>query len=133
MEVSLTTKNIPEQANIPDKPQTLNSDDKSYTYTYILTTLKQREKINLEKHKPKLEKIIKEFFGSNLVSVTIHKDRYTLKLKNEFDIGAKRKLGRLISENSGLKQYVNTVIYNGNKDTSGQLFRLKKHNDDKSL
>ncbi len=95
-------------------------------YTYILTTKEQRKAIDLIKHKSKLEKIIKGFFGERLLSLTFTKESYTLNIKDEYTIGDKRRLGRLISEGSDLKKFVKKVIYNGNKDTSGQLFRLQK-------
>jgi len=124
----ITTNTQPSSTHpsTPKKTQTSKSDDKCYTYTYILSTTEQRNKINLSQYKVKLEKICKEFFGPQLKNMQIEKQSYTLVLKEEFTTGDKRRLGRLISQNSGLKQYVNTIIYNGNKDASGQLFRLKK-------
>lgn len=105
------------------------SDDTGYIYCYILSTLKQRKAIDLTKHKSKLEKIIESFFGDRLLSVEFTKESYTLNLKDVYEVADKRRLGRLISEGSDLKQYIHKVIYNGNQDTSGQLFRLKKIND----
>lgn len=124
----ITTNTQPSSTHpsTPKKPQTSKSDDKSYTYTYILSTTEQRKKIDLTKYKAKLENILKEFFGARLKNIQIDKESYSLVLNDEFDIGDKRKLGRLISQDSGLKQYVNTIVYNENKDVSGQLFRLKK-------
>ena len=98
-------------------------------YTYILTTLEQRKAIDLSKHSTKLKKIIEGFFEDRLLSVTFDKESYTLKLKDDFTIGDKRRLGRLISEGSDLQKFVKKVIYNGNKDTSGQLFRIKKSSE----
>jgi len=96
-------------------------------YTYILTTIEQRKAIKLKEHKSKLEKIIKGFFGDRLLSVSFTDESYTLNLKDEFSIGDKRRLGRLISEGSGLQKFVKRVIYNGaHKDVSGQLFKIKK-------
>ena len=95
-------------------------------YCYVLTTIEQRKAIKLTKHKAKLEKIIKAYFSDRLLSLTFTDDSYTLTLKDEFHIGEKRRLGRLISEGSDLHKYVKKVIYNGSQDTSGQLFRLQK-------
>ncbi len=101
-------------------------------YTYILTTVEQRKAIDLTKHSAKLKKIIEGFFEDRLLSVTFDKESYTLKLKDDFTIGDKRRLGRLISEGSDLQKFVKKVIYNGNKDTSGQLFRIKKSSEVKN-
>ena len=95
-------------------------------YTYILTTQEQRKAIDLTKHKSKLDKIIKGFLGERLLTISFTKENYTLSIADEFTIGDKRRLGRLISEGSDLQKFVKKVIYNGNKDTSGQLFKLKK-------
>ena len=130
-----TTKNTlkvtQEEPKIKNPPQTTKStkqsksDDTQYHYCYILSTLQQRKAIDLTKHKPKLEKIIKDFFRDRLLSVVFDKESYTLNLKDEYEVADKRRLGRLISEGSDLKQFVHKVIYNGNQDTSGQLFRIK--------
>jgi len=109
------------------KPQkNSKSDDIEYSYCYVLTTLEQKKAIKLSKHKAKLEKIIKGFFGDRLIAVTFTDDSYRLNLKDEYSIGDKRRLGRLISEGSDLQKFVKKVIYNGQKDTSGQLFRIQK-------
>jgi hypothetical protein len=137
--VLLTKKNTAKVSTQETKtktpPQTTKStkqsksDDTGYTYCYILSTVEQRKAIDLTKHKSKLEKIIKGFFGDRLLSVTFDKESYTLNLKDEYAISDKRRLGRLISEGSDLKQYVHKILYNGNQDTSGQLFRIKKVKD----
>ena len=121
------------------KPQKKSKpDDTGYTYCYILSTLEQRKAIDLTKHKTAMEKIIKPFFGDRLISVSIEKDRYTLTLQDSYEVSDKRRLGRLISDGlPELKKHVRKIIYNGNKDTSGQLFRLKKDSttgsDDESV
>ena len=102
------------------------SDDTSFTYCYVLTTLEQKKAIKLTQHKSKLEKIIQNFFGDRLLELSFTDDSYTLSLLDEFPIGDKRRLGRLISEGSDLQKFVKKVIYNGTKDTSGQLFRIQK-------
>ena len=121
---------VPQEPKTKNPSQTINplkksqSDDTGYTYCYILSTLEQRKAIDLTKHKTKLESIIKTFFGDRLISVEFDKESYTLNLKDEYEVSDKRRLGRLISEGSDLKQYVRKVVYNGNQDISGQLFRL---------
>ena len=103
------------------------SDDTGYQYCYILSTVTQREKIDLTKHKSKLEKIIKSFFGDRLISVEFTEEAYTLNLKDEYEVKDKRRLGRLISSGvDELKQQARKIIYNGNQDTSSQIFRIKK-------
>lgn len=127
-----TTKVVKEAPKTKNPPQTTKStkqsksDDTGYTYCYILSTLEQRKAIDLTKHKSALEKIIKPFFGDRLISVVFDKESYTLTLKDEYQVSDKRRLGRLISEGSDLKKYVHKILYNGNQDISGQLFRLKK-------
>ena len=128
-----TTKVATQASKTKNPPQTTKStkqsksDDIGYSYCYILSTLEQRKAIDLTKHKSTLEKIIKPFFGDRLLSVVFDKESYTLTLTDEYEVSDKRRLGRLISEGSSeLKQHVRKVIYNGNQDTSGQLFRLKK-------
>ena len=126
-----TTIVVKEEPKIPRTSTTtkvlkeLHTDDTSYIYCYILSTVEQRQAIDLTKLKAKLEKIIKGFFGDRLLSVEFDKESYTLNLKDEYEVKDKRRLGRLISEGSPeLKQYVHKVFYNGNQDSSGQLFRL---------
>jgi len=101
-------------------------------YHYILSTPEQREAIDLTKHKAKLQEIITGFFSKRLISLEIQKDGYILTLKDSFPVGDKRMLGRLISTNSGLKQYVRTVSYNNKQDSSGQLFKFKKPDSTKT-
>lgn len=127
--ISLVSKDT--SSPIKDIKQTkpAKSDDTSYTYCYILSTQDQRDAIDLTKHKVKLSKVIKEFFSTRLISLTIDKQSYTIKLKEEYTVGDKRKLGRAISTGTDLKKFVRTVAYNGGSDKSGQLFRLKKESD----
>ncbi|MEA2072919.1 MAG: hypothetical protein U9O86_04980 [Campylobacterota bacterium] len=124
--VSLTKKPPQKQSSTTKKAQTQESDDICYTYCYILSTQEQRKAIDLTKHKSKLEAIIKGFFGERLISVVFDKESYTLSLKDEYEVADKRRLGRVISDKSDLKQYVRRILYNNNQDSSGQLFRLKK-------
>ena len=105
--------------------KTSKSDNTGNTYTYILTSPEQKKAIDLLKFKTKLEKIMTDFFGERLIGVTFTKESYTLTLKDSYEVGDKRRLGRLISDNSGLKQFVRTISYNNEKDTSGQLFKLQ--------
>ena len=115
-----TPNKVTQEANLTQ------ADDTSYTYCYVLSTLEQRKAIKLTKHKSKLEKIIKEFFTDRLLNLEFNDESYTLTLNELYTVGDKRRLGRLISEGSDLKQFVKKVIYNGNQDSSGQLFKLKK-------
>ena len=119
------------EQKVPLKPKTVKTVNIGHSYTYILTTPEQRKAIDLLKYKIKLEKIIKDFFGEDLISVSILKDRYTLILNIPYEVGAKRRLGRLISDNSGLKEYVRTIEYNNTKDKSGQLFKMLNVEDTK--
>jgi len=82
--------------------QTLKTGDTGYVYTYILTSVKQRETLDLTKHKTQLEKVIKEFFGPMLTSIIIKKDRYTLALKEEFDVGYKSTMVTKIHQDNSL-------------------------------
>jgi len=107
----------------------IKQNNSTYEYCYILSTKEQRDSINLIKYKTNLVKVIKEFFITSLVSVDIDKSTYTITLNKVFTIGNKRKLGRAISDNTDLKQYVRTISYNGKQDKSGQLFRIKKDSD----
>ena len=133
VEVKELPKITPQTTQIKKIPSTTKStkkskpDDTGYTYCYILSTLEQRKAIDLTKHKTAMEKIIKQFFGDRLVSISFEQDSYTLTLNERYEVSDKRRLGRLISDGlPELKKHVHKIIYNGNKDTSGQLFRLKK-------
>jgi len=110
------------------KSETVRTGDsgQSYTYTYVLSTLKQREAIDLTKHKTKLQSIIKPYFGDRLISLSFDKESYTLQLKEPYEVADKRRLGRLISQGSDLKKHVFKVRYNNDESSSGQLFVLKK-------
>ncbi|RLA82656.1 MAG: hypothetical protein DRG78_06620 [Epsilonproteobacteria bacterium] len=126
LSISLIKKVITKVSSSTKKVKDTKTSNTGYSYCYILSTKEQRELIDLTKHKTKLQKIIKDFFGDKLESVEFTKESYTLKLKDEFLIANRRRLGRLISDGSNLKQYVRTVSYNGGQDKSGQLFRIKK-------
>ena len=109
----------------PSSQKKSQSEDKVFTYCYILSTAKQREALDLTKgFHTKLEKTIKEFFTTRLHSIEIYKDRYILKLYETYSIGDKRRVGRLISEYCDLKAYVHKISYNNAQDSSGQLFRI---------
>jgi len=111
-----------------DEPplETIKSDDTIFSYTYILSTQSQKESINLVEYKEQLEAIATEYLQSQLISIEVQTDRYTLTLSSLFTVGQKRRLGKLISTNTNLKQYVKKVAYNGSQDTSGQLFVIAK-------
>ena len=105
---------------------TSKPDDKEFTYTYVLSSPSQIEAINLLEYKDKLQTIIKDYFKDKLVSVLVDKMSYTLNLTSTFTVGEKRRLGRLISQNTDLKKYVKKIAYNNAQDSSGQLFVMKK-------
>jgi hypothetical protein len=107
--------------------ETIKSDDTTFSYTYILSTQSQKESINLVvEYKEQLEAIATEYLQSQLISIEVQTDRYTLTLSSILTVGQKRRLGKLISTNTNLKQYVKKVAYNGSQDTSGQLFVIAK-------
>ena len=108
------------------KSETAKSENSEYTYTYLLSTAKQREAIDLTKHKAKLSKIITGYFGDRLISLSFDKESYTLQLKEPYEVADKRRLGRLISQGSDLHKHVFKVQYNNGESSSGQLFVLKK-------
>lgn len=81
-----------------------------YEYHYELRTLKQKKHINLLDYKKVLDAIFFDFFKDDLVNAVVIKDGYILKLKTEFKNGATRSLGRKISLESGLKQFVKEYI-----------------------
>lgn len=120
-----------EEAFVKTTISKVKPDDTTFTYKYVLSTPEQKKAIDLTKYSKKLEEIIKAFFTTELVSVEVRSDSYSLILNESFKVGDKRRLGRLISQNSGLKQYVRTISYNNSKDTSGQLFKLKNPDTDK--
>lgn len=104
----------------------INDTAKVFIYCYTLCTDEQKKNINLVSYKVKLNKIFKEFFKDRLADVVVKKNGYTLKLKDPYTVGEKRKLGRVISENTDLKKYVYRITYNNNVDKSGQLFKICK-------
>lgn len=106
--------------------ETIKSDDTIFSYTYILSTQSQKESINLVEYKEQLEAIATEYLQSQLISIEVETDRYTLTLNSLFTVGQKRRLGKLISTNTNLKDYVKKVAYNNSQDTSGQLFVIAK-------
>ena len=99
-----------------------------FSYTYVLSNPTQIKEINLLDYKDPLENIIKEYLQVKLVEVKIEKSSYTMILNVKLEVGDKRRLGRLISQNTDLKKYVRKISYNNSQDKSGQLFVLKKAN-----
>jgi hypothetical protein len=124
--VSLHKKDSMQQAAVSNEADTQKSDDTGFIYTYILSTPQQRELIDLTQYKTQLQHVIRQFFGDRLFSVEFQAHSYTLHLRDAYQVADKRRLGRLISENTDLKQYVRKILYNNSQDTSGQLFRLMK-------
>lgn len=124
--VSLRKKDSTQQVVVSHKANTQKSYDTGFIYTYTLSTPEQRKAIDLTQYKTQLQHVITQFFGERLLSVEIQAHNYTLHIKDEYKVADKRRLGRLISENTDLKQYVHKILYNNSQDTSGQLFRLMK-------
>ncbi len=124
--VSLRKKDSMQQVAVSDEADTQKSYDTGFIYTYILSTPQQRELIDLTQYKTQLQHVITQFFAERLLSVEFQAHSYTLHLRDAYQVADKRRLGRLISENTDLKQYVRKISYNNSQDTSGQLFRLMK-------
>ena len=106
-------------------------DDKEITqfsYIYVLSNPTQIKEINLLEYKDALEEIVKTYLQDKLINITIDKSSYTMILNVKLEVGDKRRLGRLISQNTDLKKYVRKISYNNSQDKSGQLFVLKKAN-----
>lgn len=133
--VKLTVKLIKKSASpsktvIPLVVKTKVDDNETmqFSYTYVLSNPTQIKEINLLEYKEPLENIIKEYLQVKLVEVKIEKSSYTMILNVKLEVGDKRRLGRLISQNTDLKKYVRKISYNNSQDKSGQLFVLKKAN-----
>ncbi len=133
--VKLTVKLIKKSASpsktvIPLVVKTKVDDNETmqFSYTYVLSNPTQIKEINLLDYKEPLENIIKEYLQVKLVEVKIEKSSYTMILNVKLEVGDKRRLGRLISQNTDLKKYVRKISYNNSQDKSGQLFVLKKAN-----
>ena len=133
--IKLTVKLIKKSASpsktvIPLVVKTKVDDNETmqFSYTYVLSNPTQIKEINLLEYKEPLENIIKEYLQVKLVEVKIEKSSYTMILNVKLEVGDKRRLGRLISQNTDLKKYVRKISYNNSQDKSGQLFVLKKAN-----
>jgi len=131
-EVLANSKAAKPAISIPKPPKGTPESKKSktgdarYVFRYILSTKEQREKINLLKSKPALEKLFKSYFDKRLLSVEILIDSYTLSLTDEFKVGEKRMLGRQVGLIDDMKRHAKKVYYNNGQDFSTQLFKLKK-------
>lgn len=97
-----------------------------FVYTYSLSNPIQIKEINLLDYKDSLQTVIKSYLDTKLIELHIDKSSYTLTLNKRFEVGEKRRLGRLISDNTELKKYVKKISYNNSQDKSGQLFVLKE-------
>ena len=111
-----------------EKTKVDDNETTQFSYTYVLSNPTQIKEINLLDYKEPLENIIKEYLQVKLVEVKIEKSSYTMILNVKLEVGDKRRLGRLISQNTDLKKYVRKISYNNSQDKSGQLFVLKKAN-----
>lgn len=123
---STLTNKIP----IPTVEKTKVDDNETmqFSYTYVLSNPTQIKEINLLDYKDALEEIAKTYLQDKLINITIDKSSYTMILNLKLEVGDKRRLGRLISQNTDLKKYVRKISYNNSQDKSGQLFVLKKTN-----
>lgn len=130
--VKLTVKLIKKSVTViktvsktPIKTKVADKGIQQYSYTYVLSNVNQLKEINLLEYKESIELIAKTYLLNKLLEITIEKTSYTLILNSNFEVGEKRRLGRLISQNTNLKKYVKKVSYNNSQDKSGQLFVLK--------
>ena len=129
--VKLIKKSSPTSKTVIQTLEKTKVDDNEtmqFSYTYVLSNPTQIKEINLLDYKEPLENIIKEYLQVKLVEVKIEKSSYTMILNVKLEVGDKRRLGRLISQNTDLKKYVRKISYNNSQDKSGQLFVLKKAN-----
>lgn len=129
--VKLIKKSAPtSKTPIPTVVKTKVDDNETpqYSYTYVLSNPTQIKEINLLDYKDALEEIVKTYLQDKLINITIDKSSYTMLLNLPLGVGDKRRLGRLISQNTDLKKYVRKISYNNSQDKSGQLFVLKKAN-----
>lgn len=133
--VKLTVKLIKKSASFSKTPlqpvkETKVDDNETtqFSYTYILSNPTQIKEINLLDYKDALEEIVKTYLQDKLISITIDKSSYTMILNVKLEVGDKRRIGKLISQNTELKKYVRKILYNNSQDKSGQLFILKKVN-----
>lgn len=127
--VNLIKKSTSSSKEVKPTVEKTKVDDKEntqFSYTYILSNATQMKEINLIEYKDALQTIIKDYLKDKLLDITIEKTSYTMKLNVKLEVGDKRRLGRLISQNTDLKKYVRKISYNNSQDTSGQLFVLKK-------
>jgi hypothetical protein len=123
---STLTSKTPIQA--VEKIKVDDTETMQFSYTYVLSNPTQIKEINLFDYKDALEEIAKTYLQDKLINIAIDKSSYTMILTVKLEIGDKRRLGRLISQNTDLKQYVRKISYNNSQDKSGQLFVLKKAN-----
>lgn len=111
-----------------EKTKVDDNETTQFSYTYVLSNPTQIKEINLLDYKDALEEIAKTYLQDKLINITIDKSSYTIILNVKLEVGDKRRLGRLISQNTDLKKYVRKISYNNSQDKSGQLFVLKKAN-----
>ncbi|MCT7405240.1 hypothetical protein [Aliarcobacter cryaerophilus] len=127
--VNLIKKSVVENKKVKQEIEKTNVDDNKNTiflYTYILSNPTQIKEINLLDYKDSLETVIKSYLDNKLIDLQIDKSSYILNLNTKLEVGAKRRLGRLISQNTELKKHVRKISYNNSQDKSGQLFVLKE-------
>jgi hypothetical protein len=115
-----------------EKTKVDDKESSQFSYTYVLSNATQIKEINLLEYKDALEEIVKTYLQDKLINITIDKSSYTMILNVKLEVGDKRRLGRLISQNTDLKKYVKKISYNNSQDKSGQLFILKTKSKDEN-
>ena len=115
-----------------EKTKVDDNETMQFSYTYVLSNPTQIKEINLLDYKDALEEIAKTYLQDKLINISIDKSSYTMILNVKLEVGDKRRLGRLISQNTDLKKYVRKISYNNSQDKSGQLFILKTKSKDEN-
>ena len=87
-----------------EKTKVDDNETTQFTYTYVLSNPTQIKEINLLDYKDALEEIVKTYLQDKLINITIDKSSYTIILNVKLEVGDKRRLGRLISQNTDLKK-----------------------------
>src|SRR5574344_3075003 len=122
LKVKLIKKSTVVNRKTKQESEKIDLDDTKtdiFVYTYSLSNPIQIKEINLLDYKDSLQTVIKSYLDNKLIELHIDKSSYTLTLNKRFEVGEKRRLGRLISDNTELKKYVKKISYNNSQDKSG--------------